>query len=128
MRFDYDILSLLVNDKKSIHRVIKHHYRQTMNEQESTSQMNEGYELAFIKHVSDRVERCGLSQRQFAKAVFGPDNGPRIWQRVRNPRPEEKRRNLTLEECAKIASFFDEDLSDLILRIYKERRLKTYLK
>jgi hypothetical protein len=95
-----------------------------MNEQEKIAQMNEGYELAFIKSVVERIERLGYSHRQFSMVVFGQDSGPRIWQRVRNPRPGEKRRNLTLEECARIATFFKEDLSDLILRTYKERRIE----
>jgi hypothetical protein len=95
-----------------------------MDEQEKIVKMNEGFELAFIDYVVDRVDRAGQSQRQFSMAVFGSDSGPRIWQRVRNPRDGEKRRNLTLQECATIATYFKEDLADLILRVHKERRLE----
>jgi len=78
---------------------------------------NASMEREFVKEVCRRIEKKGLSHREFGKRLFETDDGPRQWAKVRNPTGDGKTRKLSLDECYKIAEVLEADLPMILLKI-----------
>lgn len=77
------------------------------------------FERFFVEAVSQRLEKLGMSHREFGMRLLG-ENGARLWLRVRNPNNSDKPRKLTLEEACRIAEILGEDFPSLVWKISQE--------
>lgn len=83
--------------------------------------MNTGFERFFVEAVCRRIEKLGMTHRDFGIQLFGPKSGARLWLRVRNPNQSEQTRKLSLEDACRVASIFGMDFPSFVWTIYQER-------